>query len=57
MSRKSAQRVKTEDELLEEFMAEQKQKRKDMVKRVLVILLCIFLVFAFCMPAVSLLMV
>ena len=56
MSKKSARRVKTEDEVLAEFMEDQKQKRKATIKRVLVIILCVFLVFAFCFPAVGLLM-
>lgn len=56
MSKKSAVRVKTEEEILDEFIAEERQKRKDLVKRVLVIILCVFLIIAFCMPAVTLLL-
>ena len=53
MSKKSAKRVKSEEELLAEFVEEQKQKRKDLIKRVLVIILCIALVIAFCFPAIA----
>ena len=55
MSKKSAVRQKTEDEILAEFAAEQRKKRLDMLKRVGVIILCIFLVIAFCLPAITVL--
>ena len=55
MSKRSAVKQKTEDEILAEFAAEQRSKRMALVKRVLVIILCVFLVIAFCMPAVGLL--
>jgi len=55
MAKKSANNQKSEAEQIAEFAAQQRQKRIDMVKRVGVIILCVFLVIAFCMPAVGLL--
>ena len=55
MSRKSAVRQKTEEEILAEYAEEQREKRKALIKRIGVIILCVFLVFAFCMPAITLL--
>ena len=55
MSRKSAVRQKTEEEILAEFAEEQRKKRLMVLKRIGVILLCVFLVIAFCLPAITVL--
>lgn len=57
MAQKVKRDKKAEDEEreLEEFIAARKKARASLVKKVLIIVVCIGLVFAFCLPAVSML--
>ena len=52
---KSKQRQKEleEDRELEEFIANRSQARKELAKKVLIIIICLGLVMAFCLPSVA----
>ena len=56
MSSKSEYKPVSEEEELERYMEEQRKARRELIKRVLVIILCVFLIIAFCFPAAGLLM-
>lgn len=52
---RQSKREEAEERELQEFIEQRNKARKDMAKRVIIILLCIGLVIAFCMPSISLL--
>lgn len=49
-------RAQREEQELEEFVAAQKEKRKTMIKSAVAIVLCVGLIFAFCLPSISMLL-
>lgn len=53
---RQSKREEAEERELQEFIEQRNKARKDMAKRVIIILLCIGLVIAFCMPSISLLL-
>lgn len=44
-----------EERELEEFVASRKEKTKTIIKNTLIVLVCLILVVAFCLPSLSLL--
>lgn len=48
-------RKEKEERELEEFIVAQREKRKAMVKGALVVIVCLGLVVAFCLPSIGLL--
>lgn len=53
---RQSKREEAEERELQEFIEQRNKARRDMAKRVIIILLCIGLVIAFCMPSISLLL-
>ena len=49
-------RKEREERELEEFIAAQREKRKAMLKTAVVVVLCLGLVVAFCLPSIGLLL-
>ena len=49
-------RAEREEKVLEEFIAAQQAKRKTMIKSAIAIVLCVGLIFAFCLPSISMLL-
>lgn len=48
-------RKEKEERELEEFIAAQREKRKAMVKTAVVVVVCLGLVIAFCLPSIGML--
>ena len=48
-------RKEREERELEEFIAAQREKRKAMVKTAVVVVVCLGLVIAFCLPSIGML--
>lgn len=55
---KSRQRQKELDEEreLQEFIDSRSQARKELIKKILIIILCLGLVMAFCLPSITMLL-
>ncbi len=49
-------RAEQEERELEEFIDQQKQKRRTMLKSALAIVVCLGLILAFCLPSISMLL-
>ncbi len=49
-------RAEQEERELEEFIDQQKQKRRTMLKSALAIVVCVGLILAFCLPSISMLL-
>lgn len=49
-------RAEQEERELEEFIDQQRQKRRTMLKSALAIVVCVGLISAFCLPSISMLL-
>ncbi len=49
-------RAEQEEREIEEFVEQQRQKRRTMAKSIVAIVLCVGLIFAFCLPSISMLL-
>ncbi len=49
-------RAEQEERELEEFIDQQRQKRRTMLKSALAIVVCVGLILAFCLPSISMLL-
>ncbi len=53
MAQKDKIKAQASDVELEEFVLSRKEARKQFLKRVGIVVICVILIFAFCFPAVT----